>query len=127
MVIDSDRTEFDAALEDPGNVFLLVFTENSPLARKVHDMASDPNIVEDWYIAVLFRDMSVLTDDEKKAWYGSDEKYTTLSKHKPNLADAFPTPHNRRIAGQAELSTLCSDGEPSPRIIPIPFGVAESV
>jgi hypothetical protein len=126
MIIDDNRKPFEDALADPANTFLLVFGESNPLAVKIHDMASDSNVVEDSNKAVVFKNVSVLTDDEKKAWFGGEDKYTMLSKCKSDLPNQLPTPHCRKVVEQNLLTALCAQGVPSQRKIPIAFGKADA-
>lgn len=113
MIIKADRSEFDVALSDPLNNFLLLF-KDTPLSNQIHDKAD--GIAEDWQKVFLITDINILTLLEKQNWYVGDDHYTTLSKEK-NL--------KRSVVEQELLAKLCVAGKPSSRLIQVAFAKAD--
>lgn len=119
MIIATDRSEFNKALAVKKYDFLLLFGKNNALAKSIHDEAV--LCAEEWNNPVLFEDLTVLTPEEKAAWYKDDATYSTLSRLKKRGTES-----KRIVVEQLPLTNLCEAGIPAAQKIQGAFGRADA-
>jgi len=113
MKVSTNRSEFDAALNDPRNVFLLIFGGSSTTAASLYDAALSAVQSESWRKSVLVENIDLLTDSEKASWSVADNNYTTLSK-------------THVIVDHGNIKDLClNNGKPSTRKLQTAFARAD--
>lgn len=119
MIITTDRKSFDEALKAPDKTFLILFGQNNRTALRIHELASNPDSVEDCNAVVLIENLDLLRADEKAAWYKDDVYCTTLSR--PDAGD------QRKVVEQISFTTLCTPkGDVSMLKINAAFGRADA-
>jgi len=118
MIITTNRNEFDDALSNTENTFLLIFGQEDKTAQKIHELASAPKAIEAWNIAVLIGGMAMLDAGEKAAWYKDSTHCTLLSKPDAN--------GQRKVVEQIAFADLCTKGVVSTRKISAAFGRADA-
>lgn len=107
MILTDDRSKLDKACADPKTTVLVLSGTEGSRAETIHKCMEEGGW-EPWYRWFLITDLLLLTDNEKKSWFGGDnqDRYAVLGGNPPKIVAAKGNVEALLLPDSNECDTL---------------------